>query len=156
NMKILNITIILLLVAIFSGCEDFIDRPPLDAIDNDSYWKTSGDLERYVLQYYAGLPDHGSGKFLEDINSDDLMQDEVQELLNGERPITNGNWISQWARIRSLNIFFENYQNVEDELASYSHFVGEAHFFKAWEYFNLLQRYGDLPWYTSALDPNSE
>src|SRR5690606_10725760 len=40
--------------------------------------------------------------------------------------------------------------------ASYSHFVGEAHFFKAWEYFNLLQRYGDLPWYTSALDPNSE
>lgn len=155
-MKLSKYLLIILLGFAFIGCEEFIDRPPLDAIDNENYWKTAGDLERYVLQYYPGLPAHGSGKFMEDLDSDNVMQDEVRPLMNGERPITNGNWISQWSRIRSLNIFFENYQSVEDDLPAYSHYLGEAYFFKAWEYFNLLQTYGDLPWYTGALDPDSE
>src|SRR5688572_3623206 len=125
-----------LLIAVFliSSCEEFIDRPPLDAIDNDSYWKTSGDLERYVLKYYTRLPSHGNGIYFSDVDSDDIMQDVVQPTLNGERPITTGNWINEWSDIRSLNIFFDNYTKVEDDIASYQHYLGEAHFFKAWFY----------------------
>ena len=34
--------------------------------------------------------------------------------------------------------------------------MGEAHFFKAWFYFNLVLKYGDVPWYSHALYPDSE
>lgn len=34
--------------------------------------------------------------------------------------------------------------------------MGEAHFFKAWFYFEKVRDYGDVPWYTSALDLTSE
>lgn len=150
-------TLLFLFLLGILSCEDFLDRPPLDAIGNDSYWRTSGDLERYVLQYYSNLPGHsGVAMAREDANSDNLTLTSVDPVLNGERGITTGNWINEWDDIRSINIFFDNYQRVEDGFETYRHFLGEAHFFKAWFYFELLKKYGDLPWYAHTLGPDSE
>src|SRR5690606_8379898 len=76
-------------------------------------------------------------------------------VINGVRGIVAGNWISQWSNIRSINIFFDNYAKVADGFETYRHILGEAHFFKTWFYFDLLKRYGDLPWYSHALEPGS-
>jgi len=158
-MKILKYIFLLTIIALFSACEeDFLDRPPLDQIGTDSYWKTSGDLENYVRQYYPKLPTHGSGagQAIEDANSDNMILAVANSVLNGQRPITTGNWQSDWNDIRSINIFFDNYQNVEADLGQYQHFLGEAHFFRAWFYFNLVRKYGDVPWYDHALYPGSD
>ncbi|MEN7549465.1 RagB/SusD family nutrient uptake outer membrane protein [Rapidithrix thailandica] len=157
-MKFLKYILCIPVLGLLVSCEDFLDRPPLDAIGTDSYWKTAGDLENYVMQFYPKLPSHGTGAGMpiEDANSDNMILAVANATLNGERPITTGNWIGDWDEIRSLNIFFDNYQKVEDGFDTYKHFVGEAHFFKAWFYFRLLRVYGDVPWYAKELTPGDE
>ncbi len=158
-MKIFKYILLISIIVLIGSCqEDFLDRPPLDKIGTESYWKTAGDLENYVLQFYPKLPSHGSGAGMprEDANSDNMILTVANSVMNGERAPTTGNWIGDWDEIRSINIFFDNYQNVETDLNTYQHYLGEAHFFRAWFYFNLVKKYGDVPWYSSALYPGSE
>ncbi|PPL03534.1 RagB/SusD family nutrient uptake outer membrane protein [Parapedobacter indicus] len=154
-MKKFNLLIIAFFAVFSYSCDNFLDRPPLDAISTDSYWNSSSDLEKYVLQYYPLLPQHGNGMPFEDANSDNMIRLTPNNVMNGVRGIVAGNWISQWSNIRSINVFFDNYTKVKDGFETYRHVLGEAHFFKAWFYFDLLKRYGDLPWYNHALEPGS-
>lgn len=157
-MKLYRKTLIIIITIIgaFSvACERFLDRPPLDAIATGDYWKSPSDLEKYILQYYPMFPQHGYGMPVEDANSDNMIRLTPHEVMNGVRGVVSGNWVSDWQRIRSINIFLDNYNNVQDGFETYRHFLGEAYFFKAWFYFELLKRYGDLPWYTHTLEPGS-
>jgi hypothetical protein len=141
---------------VLSACENALDRPPLDQISTDDYWKTSRDLEKYVLQFYPMLPQHdGVGQANEDVESDNLIVAVPNLVLNGGRTVTTAGWTADWEKIRKVNIFFDNYKTVSDPFASYRHFLGEAHFFKAWFYFELMRQYGDLPWYSSEIKVGS-
>lgn len=146
-MKLIKYILFFLLLNF--SCEKFLDRPPLDAIGPDNYWKTAADLENYVIQYYPSFPGHGTwynGYGYNILNADNAINNTPNIVLNGERGSANGRWVSDWTRIRSINIFFENYQKCEDDFETYKHYLGEAYFFKSWYYFNLVNQYGDVPW----------
>jgi len=141
---------------VLSACEKALDRPPLDQISTDDYWKTSGDLGKYILQFYPMLPKHEDvGQATEEVESDNLIVAVPNLILNGGRTVTTVGWTDDWEKIRKVNIFFDNYKKVSDPIASYRHFLGEAHFFKAWFYFDLMRQYGDLPWYSSEIKVGS-
>src|SRR5690606_22915434 len=106
---------------------------------------------------YPGLPSHGTyaGGFGYSISdSDDGMEANPNAVMTGERGTVGGRWTTDWTKIRSVNIFFDNYEKCEDDFELYRHYVGEAHFFRAWFYFELVKKYGDVPWYSSALTPD--
>jgi hypothetical protein len=140
----------------FVSCEEFIDLQPLDEIGMNDYWKTSTDLENYVKQFYPICFD--DEVMVDDMenNSDFLIKPDISEVLNGERVIRAGNWRSDWQGIRAINIFFSNYRRCESDFDDYKHYVGEAHFFRAWLYFELLKEYGDLPWYSKPVEVDDE
>lgn len=162
--KNVNIIFISIFLLIASSCsEDFLDRPPLTQIDNEIYWKTSKDLENYTVQFYTAFPAFGSvGSYLGLIGWDGTRGTDVQissspsTVLDGTRsPVTSGgNWT--WGNIRSVNIFFANYHRCEDPFDKYKQFLGEAHFFKAWHYFEKVRLYGDVPWFSGPLEMDSE
>lgn len=139
----------------FNSCEDFIDLQPLDKISSNDYWNTAADLENYVIQFYPNLG--GSNMVHDDTgDSDDIVYGNLSAILNGQRTPATGNWRGEWTNIRNVNIFFDNYENCKDAFDTYKHYVGEAHFFRAWFYFGLLKKYGNLPWYASALQVDDE
>ncbi len=142
----------------FISCEDFIDLEPLDKISTENYWKASKDLEYYTLQFYPVFcPKYQDGMVAETAtHSDDMVHGSPSNILNGERTRRTGDWKWEWDKIRNVNIFFENYRRCEDDFNTYKHYVGEAHFFRAWFYFNMLKMYGDLPWYSNVLQLDSE
>lgn len=155
--------IFLLFSALMVSCADYLDRPPLTQIGNDSYWKSASDLENYTLQYYPSFPAFGTvGSYFGLIGWDGSRGADTQitgtasTTMNGSRsPVTSGgNWT--WTNIRSVNVFFANYRKCTAPFDSYKHFVGEAHFFKAWFYFEKVRAYGDVPWFSSPLETNSE
>lgn len=155
NMKSFIYTL-LSLALVMTACEKTLDRPPLDQISTDDYWKTSRDLEKFVLQFYPMLPQHeGVGQASEDAESDNMILAVPNTVLNGERTVTTTSWTNEWQNIRKVNIFFDNYKRVTEPFANYRHSVGEAHFFKAWFYFDLMKKYGDLPWYSSEIQVGS-
>ncbi|QGY47931.1 RagB/SusD family nutrient uptake outer membrane protein [Maribellus comscasis] len=154
NLKYTQIILAVATVLLISSCENFIDLQPLDQISMDDYWKTSTDLENYMLQFYPTLP---SSIIVDaDMNSDNMLTSSPNTILNGERTLRTGNWKNEWSNLRNVNIFLENYGKCESEFDEYKHFLGEAYFFRAWYYFDLLQKYGDLPWYSKALQLDDE
>lgn len=153
-----NILYLLIFFIITSCSDDFLDRPPLDKIGTDSYWRTSNDLENYVIQFYGILPTHlgyDNAIGYEIRNSDNLIYIAPNNEMNGTRGASSGRWTNDWSEIRGVNIFFDNYQKCEDDFENYKQYLGEAHFFRAWFYFELVKKYGDLPWVNTELFPES-
>ncbi|SFB27508.1 RagB/SusD family nutrient uptake outer membrane protein [Algoriphagus aquimarinus] len=151
---------ILVLGALLFGtmaCEDFIENPPEDQISVNEYFRTSNDIENYVKKYYDVFPRHGSANQpLSENNSDNLIIATPSAILNGTRSPRNGQWSGEWSNIRSINILFDNLDNVQADISSYAQFLGEAHFFRAWFYYDLYKDYGDLPIYDHQLFPGDE
>lgn len=139
-------------LTIFGSCENFIDLDPMDQITMDEYWSTSTELEYYTRQFYPEFFPYTQMVAELAINSDDMITSSPSTIMNGSRSITTGNWTSEWTNIRNVNIFFENYAKCESGYDAYKQYLGEAYFFRAWFYFDLLKKYGDLPWYSSSIE----
>ncbi len=162
------ITFIGLLATGLSCSEEFLDRPPFEEINNDVYWKTATDLANYTLQFYPAFPAYnnlGSASYLGLLGWDGMRGSDTQissspsTVWDGTRaPVTqvtsDGNWV--WENIQNVNTFFGNYARCADPFDQYKHYLGEAHFFKAWFYFEKVRLYGDVPWFTNSLAMDSE
>ncbi len=153
---------IIIVITGLISCNKKLDIPPPDQIANSQYWKTKSDLENYTIQFYALFPTFKNvstiytGMMGRDamFGSDHQIYITPVLQLNGTRTatISGGNW--DWGNIRAVNIFFENFRNVNDTRANIAQAVGEAYFFKAWLYFEKVKAYGDVPWYTNSLQMN--
>lgn len=158
----INYLVVGLMLFVTTSCEDILDRPPLDEISNEAYWKTASDLKNYTMQFYTIFPTYGTpggtGIFHADASygSDDAILVDANTTLNGASPIINSGGEWTWNKIRSINIFFDNYAQCKDKFSLWSQYLGEAYFFRAYLYFDKVQNYGDVPWYNKSLNMDSE
>jgi hypothetical protein len=151
-MKSIKIIIGTLVFLMLNACEkNFLDGNPLDQVGSSDYFKSPKDLETYLNQFYNNtsfpiVPEYGL-----DFNSDNAVRTNFDERLAGTRTLDDAAGIS-FARVRSINYFFDNYKRVEGYavFADYKQYVGEAFFFRAIIYFDLLQNWGDIQWFTSV------
>lgn len=144
------------------GCEDFLDREPLDQISQPQFWKTPAQLDAYIVGKYDWLPGDltawGLGYYVDDQNSDNMVSGlNHKKYMNGEdntTPTSGGGW--SWDKIREINMFFDNYHLCEAPFESYKQTYGEACFLKALKYHELVMRFGDVPWYSSVLSDTDD
>jgi ribosomal protein S18 len=157
-MKSLKIIISFIALGIFlTGCKkDFLERPPLDEVTSADYFKNPEELKTYVNQYYNNTffpryNNHGS-----DFDSDNQVRLNIDQRLEGTRTVATSGTIG-FGNVRSINYFFDNYKKVEQAhtLDKYQQYLGEAYFFRAVNYFILLQSYGDIQWINTELKTNS-
>lgn len=120
------------------------------------YFEKPQDLEIYMNQYYTAsffpkYANHGN-----DYDSDNLVGSTVNTRLQGTRTVSTTGTIG-FGNVRSLNYFLNHYQKLEEnhELSTYQQYVGEAYYFKAVTYFNLLKSYGDIQWLDVDLGTSS-
>ncbi len=120
---------LLFIIGLTSCNDDFLNRYPLDAIGEVSYFTTPSDLRTYMnsfysTTYFAKYPNHGA-----DFDSDNQVGTNVNTRLQGTRVVaTSGSIGFGW--IRRVNYFFDNYKKVEEnyELKDYQQYLGEAYF----------------------------
>lgn len=142
---------------IFAACQkgDHLDRYPLDAITEPVFFKTPNDLKIYVNQYYdrSNFPitDRGRGDAGTDIY---ISETSVSPRLQGIRTVNSAPTLS-YVAVRSVNYFLANYGKVEADFEEYKQYVGEAHFFRAMFYYNLLRMFGDIQWIDKVLTTES-
>lgn len=161
---------ILLLILIFSlsSCqEDFLERYPLDSMSDATFFASPNDLKVYVNGFYPLFPRYhfqnqfnGATNIAADANSDILIATSASGALlqkgsNGQAPLTNGTWTSNFTWIRKTNYFMENYQRVSPRGTDAKQYIGEGYFFRAWVYYNMLQAFGDVPIITDVLNTDS-
>jgi hypothetical protein len=148
NRFILTIAINL---SLFSCSDDFLDKQPLSEITAETFFNTESDLRLYTNNFYRMWP-HTS-IYNGEANTDNIIQNELSDLMRGQRlvPTSGGGW--DWEYLRDINFFLEQYERSDNEEAK-AHFGGVARFFRARFYFDKLQRFGEVPWYEETIKPD--
>ncbi len=147
-------------ISILVGCKDgYLDRFPLNQISTEDYWERASDLKLYMNTFYTNFNVSGSDRyeyiFERDLPTDDMTHVQANARLRGSRIVPeSGGW--NYTPIRNVNYFFANYTKCKDPFEEYKTFLGEAHFFRAYLYFNLVKEYGDVPWINKPLNTDSE
>jgi len=164
NKTIVFITLIVLLF----GCKkNLLEKLPQDQISSEVFFLHKNDLLIYMNQFYSDaiLPvkwgsvlDNPYVGGADDFNSDNEISSNVtDDRLRGTRTVNSPASLGGWSfvNVRNINYFFDNYRKCQDNFDSYKQYVGEAHFFRALIYFQLMQQFGDLPYNTTTLGTNS-
>ncbi len=160
-MKHIKFIALVIIMTFTVGCsDDILDKLPEDQISPEAYWKTPNDLALFLNQFYTSFPVHqgfNGGIFEFDNNSDNLADIFVNNRFvgnNATAPTTDGSW--NYGSIRSVNFYLENCEKVQQGDASViNHYNGEAYFFRAMFYYNLLKRYGAVPYIDKTLNTDS-
>lgn len=145
-----------LLISAFAlcSCSNFLDREPLVNLSPGSFWKSEEDLRLATNVFYQNM----SRSHQIDNQSIDCFASVGNAISSGTYtpPNAEEHWTKAYKQIRNANDFLANYQqaSVTDEVKN--RYAGEARFFRAYFYFNLVKRYGDVPYVLNVLDLDSE
>lgn len=162
-MKLKNILQGLALSVLLAGCYS-LDRSPEGVLSTVKPFQSTGEMRNYIDQFYeTGLKQQGltvgGGSFIagSDTYSDNLSSNSMHTRLAGELSLGHATSLAYYRQIRDLNFFLGNLDNTPEKgSASYNQYVGEAYYFRAWYYFQMLVDYGPLTWLEVPLDPNLE
>lgn len=133
------------------GCLTYscLDLDPKDQIADGNYWQEASDFKLFANQFYGWTRDFSNSVY-DAPHSDkrsDLILDKsgTNVYSNGTNSFPTGddNYTDNYNRIRRTNILLqkaESYGNQSD----IEQYIGEAKFFRAYCYFELLQLYGDV------------
>ena len=152
--KILTYTALSLgMLAGLPACE--VERLPETAISDQTFWRSEGDLKAASNYLYTFLPAWST----DDVWSDDAIGLASNTISDGSRlaPATDANYNSNYNLIRAANNIIEKAPRAAANTAQtiIDRYVAEARFFRAWGYFALVQRYGDVPLILKTLDESS-
>lgn len=136
-------------VLALTSCE--LDRMPETSIKDDSFWKTENDIKLACNYFYvaiSGLP------MTEDNRSDDSYATTPNSISDGSRitPNSSGDYGAPYERIRWANNILEKAELMNLDPAILCKYKAEAKFFRAWNYFELVKKYGDVPLILKTLD----
>ncbi|WP_057940506.1 RagB/SusD family nutrient uptake outer membrane protein [Algoriphagus resistens] len=159
-MKLRIIALALSFLAI-SGCDDFLEKPPLDSLTDESYWKNETNVRSFSWGFYtAYFSGYGAGyawgKFFssQTLNDDFAPASPAQFRRTVPTAATSSYWTFSY--VRKANIFLNRIQTVPMEEEAIQHWSGVARFFRALEYHDLVKQFGDVPWYDQELVESDE
>lgn len=137
---------IITLALVLVSCD--MNLLPLDAISPETFFKTENDLLLYTNSFYNALPS-AEDVYNEDV--DNVVKNSLRDELQGTRivPTSGGGW--SWGTLRNINYFLENSYKCPDTKAV-ARYNGLARFFRAYFYFGMVKRFGDVPWYSKPIE----
>ncbi|MBX2920898.1 MAG: RagB/SusD family nutrient uptake outer membrane protein [Chitinophagaceae bacterium] len=174
-MKI-TIRILLICFIINASCKKgVLDKVPLDMISDDVVWKDPALINAYLTQCYAetyvfcnvSTDNSWDNLWKGDAGPAPMWINEVSDesrtaWLSDAYPYKSGNlkinggllewWESAYKVIRKLNQFIQTVPSspLEDDLKEKR--LAEARFLRAYNYFEMVKRYGGVPLITEAQD----
>ena len=160
-----NAILTIILAALLVGCDylDYSEQSFYD--DSEDIFDNFGRTRQFLADIYGTLPtDYSSlGGAMRSAACDEaeytIQSSSIQNFTNGQWSAANAldnNWSKYFTGIRSANLFldeiagrtFNDYkynENYDEEMEKYNLYQYEARFLRAFFYFELAKRYGDIP-----------
>lgn len=139
----------------FQSC---LDMEPKTQLADTNFWQSPEHYKLFATQFYGWSADFKwlDGSIHSDIHSDLFTAKTFDIYSNGTNsiPPSDKNYTDNYNHIRQVNTLLlqaESYATPND-IATY---VGEAYFFRAYCYFELLQAYGDVIIVRTPIDIDS-
>lgn len=145
--------IMLFAVMALMGCSSFLEKEPLVTLSPTNFWKTESDLRLALNMLYKKM----SRSYSIDNRSADTFAASGNDISSGTYtpPNTDDTWSNCYKWIRITNDFLENYQQATLSEDILNRYAGEARFFRAYYYYQLVTRFGDVLLITKTLDIDS-
>lgn len=163
KMKYISIMTMLASVSLLSGCSDFLEKYPQDAMSDQDYFTKDTDLEYYMNGLYDGILRSANSYKWSNLNTanDDWAGNSPSETLmqhstSGLASETSDTWNNAYDYIRKVNYFLENAYRVPNMGKIGKHYLGEGYYCRAVKYFDLLQTFGGVPYISKVLNVDSE
>ncbi|MEK7720544.1 MAG: RagB/SusD family nutrient uptake outer membrane protein [Bacteroidota bacterium] len=149
-----RILLILTLTTLFAtSCSDFLDKPPLSTLTDDGFWVSESNVRLYAQNCYTDyFTGYGSGWTWGKFFSGETFNDDFTTLgaWTKTTPATSSAWTFTY--VRKVNILTDRLERVQMSDAAKNHWRGIARMFRALEYSDMAQKFGDVPWYDTPLD----
>lgn len=151
---------------LLASCNDYLDKEPLSDVSSDIYFSSDSQLDAYVMEHYPDLWNHklatGYGTLTCcDEDTDDKTSQGAEAVPMFSKggagvtvPSSGGVW--DFKDIRSCNYFFEKvlpkYEAgvITGNPTYIKQYIGEMYFFRAYEYFDIYSKIGDMPIITTV------
>lgn len=141
-----------LTILFFTACS--LTEMPVSQGSSQAVFGSKEGLELYTNSFYELLPNNDVGVFQDDDNSDLVARYGIDAMIatNQLGPTNTSGW--SWSNLRNINFFIENAE--KSTVPEKNHYIGLARFFRAYWYFGMVQRYGDVPWIDKPIDVKDE
>jgi hypothetical protein len=149
------ILILIAILPLLSGCEDYLDRKNLDTFDEGNFWTSESNMRLFTMGNYTSyFYGYGSGYAYGSYFTFGPWADEFSSSsIWTQNPATSGNgWSYTWVRRHNLMIDRVEDMPVSDEAKN--HWRGVGRFFRAMEYSDLVRLFGNVPWYETEVFPS--
>lgn len=152
----------LALGSVITSCNDFLNQEPPSELTPESFYTTENQALAVADQFYNDVLPSNSDFYSHDAYTD------VQTVRNPDNRYDDSRWLTaqdnanwNWNNIRNLNFMIErleeNFKNgvLTGSEVNIKQYIGELYFFRAYEYFKMLLKFGDFPIVKEAL-PDEE
>lgn len=166
---------VLLIVLLFTSCEDFLDLKPLDQEVSSNFYQTEEDAMQALVAVYDVLTYQSTPGVswapiitVSDILSDDCFAggsdandgDEQQELNTFNIPTTNSIvhslWIKNYIGIYRANLFLEIIEQIDASDDFKQRTIAEVKFMRAYFYFEQARFFENIPLLTETIKSTSD
>lgn len=130
-----------------------MDQYPEDSMAPDTFLFGEVDCNQYTNQFYTLMPTASANAFTWYGEHGELVVYNLpQEEIMGTRPLPQKSstvgW--SWGTLRDINYFLvHSHQIQKDDIRN--HYEGVAYFFRAYFYYNMLTKFGEVPVYEQPL-----
>jgi hypothetical protein len=146
--------LIVIALIVIGACKNLDDIKPESSLTDDGYWNSTNDLRDASNYFYTFLPviqSNNNAGWSDDGYNNSTISDGSRTV-----PTTTADWTENYRLIRACNKLLENSGRVTGDGVLINRYNGEARFFRAWAYFNMVQRFGDIPLILRTFDINDE
>ncbi|MCH4155410.1 MAG: RagB/SusD family nutrient uptake outer membrane protein [Muribaculaceae bacterium] len=140
-----------------TSCDDILDKEPLDKFtDTQTYWNNTSNVDNQCNDFYNEFVAYGNGGgagwFYFKTLSDDQAGNSFTDWDFTNVPASSGYW--DFSVIRHANKVIDRVTTSTLTDTQKANYIGIARMIRAWEYFQLVREYGDVPWIDKVVDVN--
>ncbi|WET68685.1 RagB/SusD family nutrient uptake outer membrane protein [Sphingobacterium sp.] len=151
--KYIKLAVVCSGLSLLGSCNDnYLDRVPETAINNENFFNTATDLELYIngLYNFSGI-----GIYQSDATTDNASttgNTEIKTIMagNASAATISGGW--NWDQLRKINFFLQYMGKAKISESEKAHYEGLGRYFRARFYVEKVQRFSDVPWVDKALE----
>lgn len=146
----------LLIISMGLSLGSCLDFDPKDKLADGNVWSEADNFKYFANNFYGWTRDFSTALYDAphcDMRSDLAVGTNINEFSHGNNQLTStdNNYTDGYKHIRRVNLLLQNAANYKGT-TPIDTYVGEAYFFRAYCYFELVQLYGDVIWLDHPVD----
>ena len=157
-MKQIFYTILALSVLLFTGCDNLLDKQPLDKFTDSNFWTSETNVEAFANRFYDNFSGYAnSGDFYFRTLNDNQASSGFTEWNFKQVPASSSLWNNCYEEIRRANLMIARIPDIAAMTdAQKNHWIGVARLFRALNHFQLVRAFGDIIYVDKVLDVTDE